>query len=62
MGRKSLDCRLVPSEDNCSVKISADHVDEVLDAGVQHAVSVHGHEDTPELREMLQGALLETAA
>jgi predicted small metal-binding protein len=31
--------------------------EEVLDAAVMHAASVHGHENTPELRESLRGLL-----
>jgi hypothetical protein len=31
--------------------------EEVLDAATEHAVAKHGHENTPELREMLRGAL-----
>ena len=54
--RKSIDCREYPSEMNCSLKISGTE-DEVLDAAVQHAVSVHGHENTPELREQLRQSL-----
>lgn len=59
MARKHIDCREVPSESHCSVAISADRDEELLDAAVQHAVSVHGHEDTPELREQLRAALKE---
>jgi hypothetical protein len=29
----------------------------VLDAAADHAVARHGHENTPELREMLRGSL-----
>ena len=54
MGRKYADCREFPSEMNCSVMISADGEDEVLDASVVHAVTVHGHDDTPELRGQLR--------
>jgi predicted small metal-binding protein len=54
--RKSVDCREYPSEMNCSLKISGTE-DEVLDAAVQHAVSIHGHENTPELREQLRQVL-----
>jgi hypothetical protein len=36
------------------------HHEEMLDAAAEHAVSKHGHEDTPELREMLRAGL-ETA-
>ena len=54
MPRKYIDCRTVPSEMNCTVAISADSENELLEAAVQHAVSVHHHEDTPALREMLR--------
>jgi predicted small metal-binding protein len=57
MSRKFIDCRTVPSESNCTIAISADSEDELLDAAVQHAMSVHHHEDTPEFREMLRGAI-----
>jgi predicted small metal-binding protein len=39
---------------NCTVAISADSDKEVLEAAVQHAVSVHRHQDTPELREQIR--------
>lgn len=54
MGRRYIDCRAFPSENNCSVAISADSDAELLEAAVQHAVSVHQHTDTPELRAQLQ--------
>lgn len=54
MGRRYIDCRAFPSETNCSVAISADSDAELLEAAVQHAVSVHKHTDTPELRAQLQ--------
>ncbi|MEP9377395.1 DUF1059 domain-containing protein [Aquabacter sp. CN5-332] len=57
MARKFIDCREVPSEMNCTVAISADTEAEVLEAAVQHAVALHGHDDTPELREFLKGAI-----
>jgi predicted small metal-binding protein len=57
MGRKFIDCRAFPSEMNCSITIIADTEAELLDAAVQHAVAVHGHEDTPELRDQLRGAI-----
>jgi hypothetical protein len=53
MSRKYIDCRESPSETNCSVAISAGSDKELLEAAVQHAVSVHQHEDTPELRTQL---------
>jgi len=54
--RKSIDCRDYPSENNCSLKISGTE-EEVLDAAVLHATSVHGHENTPELREQIRSML-----
>jgi predicted small metal-binding protein len=54
--RKSIDCRNHPSEKNCSLKISGTE-DEVLDAAVDHAVSAHGHENSPELRDQIKSML-----
>ena len=54
--RKSIDCRDYPSEKNCSLKISGTQ-EEVLDAAVQHAASVHGHQNTPELRGQIKQML-----
>jgi predicted small metal-binding protein len=59
MSRKYIDCREFPSEMNCTVSIFADSDDELLEAAVQHAVSVHRHEDTPELREEMKKAFRE---
>lgn len=54
MARQYVDCREFPSEMNCSLKISADKEDELLEASVQHTVAVHKHKDTPELRRDLR--------
>ena len=54
MARKYIDCREVPSDMNCSVALSADSESELLEAAVQHAVAVHKHTDTPELRSELK--------
>jgi predicted small metal-binding protein len=56
--RKSIDCRNYPSEKNCTLKISGTD-EEVLDAAVEHAVSAHGHENSPELRDQLKSMLAE---
>jgi predicted small metal-binding protein len=61
MTRKFIDCREYPSEMNCTVFMSADSEDELLEAAVQHAVSVHGHTDTPELRETLRSMFKDEA-
>lgn len=57
MERKYIDCREYPSEMNCTVTISADSEAELLEAAVQHAVSVHHEQDTPELRDALRGLM-----
>lgn len=54
--RKTADCRLYPSEKNCTLTISGTE-DEVLDAATRHAISAHGHDDTPELREQIRSLL-----
>ncbi len=55
-GRKSIDCSKFPSETNCTLLISGTK-DEVIKAAVEHAVSSHGHKDSPELRETLIAAM-----
>jgi predicted small metal-binding protein len=59
MSRKYIDCREFPSESNCTVAISADSEDELIDAAARHAAQVHGHQDSPELRAQLKGAVRE---
>jgi predicted small metal-binding protein len=54
MPRKYIDCREYPSEMNCTLALSADSEDELLEAAVQHAVAVHGHEDSPGFRQQLR--------
>jgi predicted small metal-binding protein len=54
--RKVIDCRNFPSEKNCTLAISGKE-EEVLDAAVVHAATVHGHENTPELREQIRSML-----
>ena len=56
MGRVMADCRRFESESNCSLTIIGEE-DEVVRAASEHAVSVHGHEDTPELRADVKGML-----
>lgn len=59
MTRKFIDCREFPSDTHCSITISADEENELLDAAVQHAVAVHGHPDNEELRGQLKQAIRE---
>jgi hypothetical protein len=58
MARKMIDCRTMPSEINCTLTIAGEE-EEVLDAAVMHAVDKHGHENTPALREMIRGGLVD---
>ena len=57
MGRLYVDCREFPSETGCTVAISADTERELVEAAVQHAVAVHGHTDSAELRQQLKALL-----
>jgi plasmid stability protein len=50
------DCRDFPSESGCTLTIAGEE-DEVVAAAAIHAATVHGHDDGPELRDMLRGAL-----
>jgi hypothetical protein len=56
MARKFADCRRFESDTNCSLTIIGEE-DEVIATAAQHAAAVHGHHDTPELREQLRGML-----
>ena len=62
MARKYIDCREHPdsnASEKCTVAISADSIDEVVNATAQHVVQVHGYEDTPELRDQLKDSVKE---
>lgn len=48
--RQYIDCREYPSEMKCTVAISADSEEELINAAVQHAVTVHSAKDTPAFR------------
>jgi hypothetical protein len=56
MTRVMADCRRFESDSNCQLTIIGPP-DEVVEAAAQHAVAGHGHEDTPELRELIRGGL-----
>ena len=60
MTRKTIDCRSVPNDVGCTLAISGEP-GELVAAAAQHAVTVHGHTDTPDLREQLRGALTDEA-
>ena len=54
--RKVIDCRRFPAEEPCSIAISGTE-EEVLELAVLHVAAVHGHKDTPELRQQLRSLL-----
>lgn len=56
MSRKYIDCREMPSENNCDLAMTGSE-EHVVEAAAIHAVSAHKHEDTPELREEIRQAL-----
>ena len=62
MARKYIDCREHPSVKNCTVSIAADQDTELLEAAVQHAVTVHGQQDTPQLRQEIRKGFKEATA
>jgi predicted small metal-binding protein len=56
MPRKYIDCREMPSENGCDLAMAGSE-EHVLNAAVIHAVTAHGHQDTPELRDQIKGIL-----
>lgn len=52
-GRKAADCRLHPSDKGCTLRIEGTE-EEVLEAAIQHAITAHGHTNSPELREQIR--------
>ncbi len=59
--RVATDCRLFPSESNCSLYI-AGTPEEVLAAATAHAVSWHKHEDSQELRDSVRASFQEAVS
>lgn len=61
MTRKYIDCREHPDETSCTLYVSGEE-DEVVRAAGEHAASVHGMQDTPELREQFRSMLKDEVA
>jgi hypothetical protein len=59
--RKVIDCRKFPAEKPCSIAISGTEED-VLELAVLHATTVHGHADSPELRQQIRSMLEDDGA
>lgn len=56
MGRKYVDCRDMPSENNCDLAMSGSE-DHLVEAAAIHAITAHQHEDTPDLRERVRQSM-----
>jgi predicted small metal-binding protein len=54
--RKVVDCRLYPSEKGCTLTIEGTE-EEVLEAATNHAITAHGHTNSPELREKIKSII-----
>jgi predicted small metal-binding protein len=61
MTRKWIDCRDFGDSTGCTLYISGEE-DHVVNAAAEHAESVHGEKDTPELRNHLRGMLKDETA
>lgn len=59
--RKAIDCRLHPSDRGCTLRMEGTE-EEVLEAAVDHAVTAHGHTNSPELREQIRTLLQDSGA
>ena len=53
MERYFIDCRDYPGDVKCSVALSANTKEELLEAVVEHGTKVHGYKDTPEFRAQI---------
>lgn len=53
------DCGKTPSVKNCKLVMAApeDQREDLLDAGVAHAVKTHGHQESPGLRQEINKML-----
>jgi predicted small metal-binding protein len=54
MSRKYIDCRDYKGDVGCTVALSADTAEELLEVVIQHGQQVHGYEDTPEFRAKIK--------
>jgi predicted small metal-binding protein len=60
MARKYIDCREhADSTSKCTLALSADSPEEVVEAAAQHATKAHGLKDGPELRKQLRAMVKE---
>jgi len=60
MTRKYIDCRDYPQGDKkCSVAISAETEEELIEAVVQHGTTVHGYPNNQEFRDQIRQTMKE---
>ena len=58
MARYYVDCRDMPSETNCDLAMAGSE-DHLIEAAAVHAITVHKHDDTPELRDEIRASMKE---
>jgi hypothetical protein len=58
MTRYFVDCREMPSERGCDLAMAGSE-EHLVEAAAIHAVTAHGHEDTPELRQEIRAHMKE---
>jgi hypothetical protein len=58
VARYFIDCREMPSENNCDLAMSGSE-EHLLNAAVNHAITAHKHEDSTELRDQIRAAFKE---
>jgi len=56
--RKIVDCRMYPSDKGCTLSIEGTE-EEVLQAATYHAVTMHGHTNSPELRDYIKSIMVD---
>ena len=57
MARRYVDCREMPKESRCTVAISADDDEELVEAALEHAVTMHGYRKNDETRAMIRQSI-----
>ena len=58
MARYYIDCREMPSENNCDLAMAGSD-EHLVEAAAIHAITAHQHEDTPELRDEIRQMMKE---
>lgn len=56
MARMFVSCRRIVDDARCTVEISAESAEELIEAAIEHAYACHAEEDTPALREQIRNS------